>query len=153
MRKKYGANSPLESKIIQDKIINTMMEKYGVTNPWHSKEFQYKCKKKYINHSHKCDLLMERLSKDLPFNLLYGDNEKLFTFKNHWYRVDGYIEERKFAIEFQGDYYHANPAIYSKDYVFNIWGKTFTAQQVWEKDALRKQELEDKYHIKVFYVW
>lgn len=153
MRERYGANSPLESNIVQKKIINTMLERYGVENPFFSSQFQYQCKKKYINHSVKGDELMERLSKDLPFSLLFGDNEKIFTFKNRWRRVDGYIEEKAFAIEFQGNYYHANPEIYDENYVFNMWGKTFIAKEVWDKDKKRKEELESSYHIKVFYIW
>lgn len=153
MQQRYGADSPLESQIVQKKIAGTMLERYGVDNPFCSKEFQYKAKKNYINHSTKGDELMEKLSKDLPFTLLYGDDEKIFTFKNHWYRVDGYIEEKKIAIEFQGDYYHANPAMYKEDYVFNTWGKEYTAKEVWEKDLFRKQELENTYHIKIVYIW
>lgn len=153
MVERYGASSPLESDIVKQKIADKMMEKYGVDNPFLSNVFQLKCKKNYINHSKKSDSFMERLSKDLPFTLLYGDNEKLFTFKNHWYRVDGYIEERKFAIEFQGNYYHANPAIYGKDYIFNMWGYKKTAKEIWEKDAQRKNELESVYGIKVYYIW
>lgn len=153
MQEKYGANSPLESTIIQKKITNTMTERYGVENPFHSKQFQYQCKKHYINHSDKGDNLMEQLSKDIPFALLYGDDEKVFTFKNHWYRVDGFIPEKNFAIEFQGNYYHANPEMYESDHVFEMWGKTKTAKEIWEKDALRKKELEEKYHITVLYIW
>ena len=153
MQQRYGADSPLESQVVQKKIAETMIERYGVDNPFCSKEFQYKAKKNYINHSAKGDGLMEKLAKDLPFTLLYGDNEKLFTFKNHWYRVDGYVEEKKTAIEFQGDYYHANPSIYEENHVFNNWGKEYTAKDVWEKDAFRKQELENAYHIKIVYVW
>lgn len=153
MQQRYGADSPLESQVVQKKIAETMIERYGVDNPFCSKEFQYKAKKNYINHSAKGDGLMEKLAKDLPFTLLYGDNEKLFTFKNHWYRVDGYVEEKKVAIEFQGDYYHANPSIYEENHVFNNWGKEYTAKDVWEKDAFRKQELENAYHIKIVYVW
>lgn len=153
MMKKYGANSPLESSFIKNKIINTMIKKYGVENPFHSSIFQQKCKKSYINHSIKGDNLMEKLSQDLPYKLLYGDNEKLFTFKNHWYRVDGFIEEKNFAIQFQGDYYHANPSIYDENHIFNNWGKQKTAKQIWEKDKKRKNELETIYGIKIFYVW
>lgn len=153
MLAKYGANSPLESDTIKRKIACTMIERYGVENPFHSSKFQYQCKKHYINHSMKGDSFMERLSHDIPFKLMFGDNEKMFTFKNYWYRVDGYIEEKKIAIEFQGDYYHANPEIYDADYVFNNWGKIFTAKDVWEKDKRRKDELEKVYHIKLIYVW
>lgn len=153
MMEKYGAPSPLESEIVQKKITSTMVERYGVENPFHSSIFQYKCKKHYINHSVKGDELMERLSHDLPFELMYGDNEKLFTFKNHWYRVDGYIEEKNFAIEFQGNYYHANPSMYGKDQVFDTWGVRKTAQEIWDKDKKRKEELESTYGVKICYIW
>jgi len=45
MIKKYGVKNPFESKEIQEKIKKTNLRKYGVKNPFESKEIQEKIKK------------------------------------------------------------------------------------------------------------
>ena len=53
-------------------------------------------------------------------------------------------------IEFNGDYWHANPEKYSKDYYNKR--KQKTAKEIWENDRLKK-ECAEKHGFEVFYVW
>jgi len=56
----------------------------------------------------------------------------------------------KKMIEFQGDYWHCNPAKYSADYVHKTYG--ITAQEVWDKDKI-KLECALKHGYEVLYIW
>lgn len=153
MTDRYGAKSPFESKDILEKIAFTNTNKYGFPNPFMSNVFQHKAKHNYINYSKKSIQFFNRLSKSLPFDIMFGDREKLFSFKNHWFRVDGFIPVLNIAIEFQGNYYHANPRLYSGEKVFNFFGAIKTAKEVWEKDRIREKELYDSYGVKIIYIW
>lgn len=46
------------------------------------------------------------------------------------YELDIYLPDLKLAIEFNGDYWHANPDLYSKDEIIN----NKLASDIWEKD-------------------
>ena len=47
------------------------------------------------------------------------------------------IGDHKFAIEYNGDIWHANPTKYNKDDKPNPLDKNVTAQQIWDHDKLR----------------
>ena len=64
--------------------------------------------------------------------------------------IDEYNPDLKIAIEVNGDYWHANPRMYNKNY-YNKKIK-MTASQIWEKDDNRISALEDL-NIKVFVIW
>lgn len=53
-------------------------------------------------------------------------------------------------IEFNGDYWHANPKIYKKDYI----NKTLnlTAYEIWKKDEKRKKYIQ-KQGYQLYVVW
>lgn len=59
---------------------------------------------------------------------------------------------RKVLIEVQGDFWHANPEIYSEDSEMRFPGGKRLAREVWRKD-LEKKELAESYGYKVLYVW
>jgi hypothetical protein len=66
------------------------------------------------------------------------------------FRLDFFIESLNINIEFLGDYWHANPKIYSEHNIIN--GRT--AKEVWEYDKIRDIEL--RYYnpdMKILYVW
>jgi len=64
--------------------------------------------------------------------------------------IDEYHPVHKIAVEINGDYWHANPKFYSKNY-YNKRIK-LTAVQIWEKDLYRTNILKDL-GIKVFFIW
>lgn len=53
-------------------------------------------------------------------------------------------------IEFNGDYWHCNPSLYSKDYINKRKGKT--AEEIWEYDKAKK-DCAEKYGYKVLTIW
>ena len=57
-------------------------------------------------------------------------------------------------IEFNGDYWHANPLIYESDSIIHMPGRTRTlAKDVWQWDESRNKAIETEYGYKVFVVW
>lgn len=76
-----------------------------------------------------------------------------FDIKHNYdvYFLDYYIEELKICIEFNGDYWHANPKIYKPE--DNIYQTNMNAQQIWDKDKNRYDTLAKEYNIKTYVVW
>lgn len=63
----------------------------------------------------------------------------------HGYRCDIYIPSMSLVIECDGDFIHCNPNKYPSDYVrFPTAKKIITAQNIWDKDKIRTQELQEK---------
>jgi very-short-patch-repair endonuclease len=57
------------------------------------------------------------------------------------YTVDFLVND-KYIIEVYGDFWHCNPTKYSGEY-FNR-GKRKTAEEIWKRDACRKETFESK---------
>lgn len=55
------------------------------------------------------------------------------------YTVD-FLVNKKYIVECYGDYWHCNPQQYTSSY-FNK-GKKKTAEEIWERDAQRKEHFE-----------
>jgi G:T-mismatch repair DNA endonuclease (very short patch repair protein) len=64
--------------------------------------------------------------------------------------LDFYLPEYKFAIEFQGDYWHMNPKIYNENTINSVSKKT--AKQMWDRDKL-KEHLCKENGIELIIVW
>ena len=64
------------------------------------------------------------------------------------YEIDIYIPILNLGIEYNGDYWHANPNFYKSNDV--IWRQT--AKQIWERDTKKKIRCE-KHNIHLFIVW
>lgn len=65
-------------------------------------------------------------------------------------KYDLFIEDKNILIEYNGDYWHCNPAIYHPGYFHKK--KQLTAKQIWEHDA-RKKEIAEKKGYKLFIIW
>ena len=63
--------------------------------------------------------------------------------------LDFYMPSKNIAIEIQGDYWHMNPKIYVAN---DTNRKLKTAQEIWDKDALKVRKCEDK-GIKLITIW
>lgn len=72
---------------------------------------------KYATHGHEMFVIHEYKCFSLDFSYQIGDH--------------------KFAIEYNGDIWHANPTKYNKDDKPNPLDKNVTAQQIWDHDKLR----------------
>jgi hypothetical protein len=92
--------------------------------------------------------------------LLNGKYETYYKTKNeeycisaqyNFYFIDYYIKDLKIAIEFNGDYWHANPKSYDKN--FTIKQCNITAEEIWERDSSRYKVLEEEFGIKTYVIW
>lgn len=87
--------------------------------------------------------MAEQIKKKYP-DALYGVNK----FKSGLYTLDCYIPSRNLGIEFNGDYFHANPKFYSA----NDKIKNKTASHVWNKDR-KKMNYFKSIGIKIIVIW
>lgn len=91
-------------------------------------------------------------------NIQYFDhNQYEFMIKNesgHKLYLDCYFEFGgcKFGIEYNGDYWHANPNIYESETEISYPGGSKKARDIWYRDKLKKQDFE-KEKINIMYVW
>lgn len=65
---------------------------------------------------------------------------------------DFFIPEEKIVIEINGDYWHANPEIFSSNDVLLFPSGPLLAKEVWERDE-KKKELALKYNFKFQVLW
>jgi hypothetical protein len=153
-----------KKQITNGKSLEWFIEKHGDESGYNVYKLMLINKAKGIN-SPGC---VSRASQDFfdnldiligtKFNTSYSrkNRERIFYIEefNKTYSVDYYIEELNLAIEFNGDYYHANPKKYKCDAHFNLCKKGgVIAKDLWEKDE-KKYHLLEKYHgIKTIVVW
>lgn len=79
-----------------------------------------------------------------------------YSFKSQFFlnrkSYDFKIDDFKILIEVQGDYWHANPLLYSSDDLLSYPGKKVKAKEVWEKDSKKKKNAQ-KYGYDILYFW
>jgi len=88
------------------------------------------------------------------YTYFYAEKERWFysNSSNKYYFLDFYIKELNIGIEFNGDYYHANPLKYKGDYNNFFFDKNITAENIWEKDKIKKDFLDTKLN-KLITIW
>ena len=173
---KYGVDTPLKSSEVKIKVAKTCIERYGVDNPFKTKIFQEKAsenfKKKYgsanvweteigkkIRKANSFGISSEQiefftmLQKELNTTILFGEKEMMVLSPKSVYFIDGFIEEYGVAVEFNGDYWHANPKKYKPDDIIYFPGKQEKVSDIWEKDAQRNVNIEFSLNVKVVIVW
>ena len=82
------------------------------------------------------------ISKNIEF-------KNQFQIKNVSFIYDFYLPLYNIIIEYNGDFWHANPTIYNEDKILTD-GKT--AEEIWEKDKLKKQIAEENGY-KFYTIW
>lgn len=97
--------------------------------------------------------LENRISKVLNYlNLNYEKQFVIKTSKRTWKIYDFLLKDYNIIIEVNGDYWHANPHIYTfNDNINYPWGK-IKAKDVWNRDKKKKKIAENKGY-KVIYIW
>lgn len=68
------------------------------------------------------------------------------------YELDYYLPDLRLAIEYNGDYWHANPEFYSKDEIINIKGIEYLVSDIWKKDQ-RKLKFCNNKNITLITIW
>ena len=86
----------------------------------------------------------DELSNNVKERLLYAKDEKWVRFtKNKGYFVDLIVENTNKIIEFNGDFYHANPKFYENDAIIKISeNKILYAQEIWNQDEYKFDNLK-----------
>jgi hypothetical protein len=112
----------------------------GRTNPFFRR--YSKISKSFFNE------LQSRISQ----KLYYGEEEKWIRYnKNKGFYVDLILDNK--IIEFNGDFYHANPNLYDGDAIIKISSsKIFNAKDIWSKDTFKVKTLE-KLGYKILIIW
>lgn len=70
----------------------------------------------------------------------------------HPYELDIYLLDLRLAIEYNGNYWHANPEFYSENEIINIKGTEYLVSEIWKKDQ-RKLEFCNNKNITLITVW
>lgn len=147
----------MSSDEIKQKRKNTWFQKYGVNTPLVLDRIVK------IRSSGKSPVslkLFNTLCNNFPEYkefFKFGDNEKIVNEPNSskFYYLDFSYDKNgvKFDIEFNGDYYHMNPRLYSPDHPASFFKDgTKTASDVWEYDVHRKKIIENAGY-KILIVW
>ena len=101
-----------------------------------------------INRSKKELLIMNRIQSILGEDFeLYKTIHYLEKGKSKWLFPDGFYQN--IIIEYNGDYWHANPCKYKES---DIVHHGISAKTIWEKDK-EKEELYNSLGYKVIYIW
>lgn len=96
--------------------------------------------------------LIEYLPEDIIQELMYDDNELgiLNSLNSKWYFYDLCYTKDKKIIEINGDFWHANPTIYNKDFIHPL--KKISASAIWEEDR-EKIKIAENYGYKIIVIW
>jgi very-short-patch-repair endonuclease len=99
------------------------------------------------------DLLIFELNLN-QYKIYYKENEYGIYDKDssQYFKYDFTIPELNLIIEFNGDAWHANPSIYSKDDKPHPINKKVTASELWKYDNIKKSAAESN-GFNVLYVW
>ncbi|HRW21234.1 MAG TPA: hypothetical protein P5509_04620 [Bacteroidales bacterium] len=161
--KKHGVEYISQSKYWSERVKQTCNERYGFDNPAKVPEFIEKGintknskERVYTYSSRMANRLFSELRKHIDDNKNIYCAEKGKEFGKRIKETGRYVyydfvdTQNKKCIEFNGNYYHANPTMYAPNY-FNK-KRQQTAQEIWKSDFEKLQRLEaDGFEIKV--VW
>lgn len=75
-------------------------------------------------------------------------NKKSFNF----YKLDFYDKTKNIIIEFNGDYWHANPKIFESNSKIKIDGENVLVNDIWNSDNIRKQNICKKLNNPIFII-
>lgn len=148
---KYGTTNLMEVPSIKKKIVNTLIDRYNVTNAYHLA---------------KRSPFASKVSQDV-FQMIYdnlpADRKQFCQFRdlNSEYIVkpkdarkprsfDFVMLDTKKCIEFNGDFWHMNPTQYTEDAINNVVKKT--AKEIWDHDKCKLQLIESM-GFEVLVIW
>lgn len=144
---KYGVSNVFQSKEIKDKITNTIFEKYGVLNA-------VSIPGRYTNPGRKSKphIIVESLLNELSIDFTSEDNTYDFTVDGYNPRPDIIISSLNVVIEINGDYWHGNPLKYKENDIIHKWGGAIMVKEIWEYDKKRNNQIES-FGFKVIVLW
>ena len=153
MCKKYGEDLAREINKKKGLTLETFIRKYGTDGPSKFKEFVSASSKNVSKASqsifNQLDSLISHLNLKTYYSEKNGEFGKLLSTRSYC-KVDYYILDLNLAIEYYGDYWHANPKLYESTQVLHS-GRT--AQDIWEADENRLALLKSDHLIETLIVW
>jgi very-short-patch-repair endonuclease len=136
----------------------------------HGEDLGLELYKKYVKRSNESISYASKVANDFFDNLiesditlydgltLYYDSNDLGEFglycksNEKYYFLDFYIKELNIAIEFNGDFFHANPLKYkSNEKLF--WFSDIPAADVWSRDAEKLLAIEKSHGVNIITIW
>lgn len=149
MINKYGKKEGLKRYLKwYDSIKNTkenFIKRHGIIegtkryeNSLINKINNWKMSNRYSKISIECfDAMIEHLPKDS--SIFYNNNEWfLFNIFESSKKIFFYdFRYRYKIIEFNGDFWHANPNFYKSDYIFKFADKIITSKEIWDIDRMK----------------
>lgn len=159
---KYGKDEGIEvyNRVCKYKGMTkeNFIRKYGSAEG-ERRFFEYMQNKQYSS-SHLANSLFDNIYNKLSYNdksfVYYLKLNKEFgKYDNElkcYYKYDFTITNKKICIEFNGDYWHANPLLYKESDYISLKGGKKLVGDIWKKD-LRKKEIIEKCGYKLYYVW
>lgn len=145
LRQVEGICNVFQRKDVKAKIRETMLAKYGVSNPG----VLPRIGRKIFSRPHQFVVsvlewfLDERLTleKELPIDLASS------------YYFDIHVNKTNLLVEVNGNYWHGNPTIYkATDIVLHGTSKSQTVKEIWDKDEKKRQHAE-RAGYKVYVIW
>jgi hypothetical protein len=154
---KNGFNEETSKKLLSERqktfSLDICVKKYGEIKGieiWNERQLKWQEKLhsksneeiKEINSKKWCGGSTSKAEREI-YNTLKIEFKNLlrqFSLKyenDKWFIFDFKLQNK--LIEYNGDYWHANPLKYQKDKIFNFRKYKMTAEDVWNKDKLKKQ--------------
>ncbi len=91
--------------------------------------------------------LFQEIENQIKYKPYYGKGNE-YRLSNK-YNVDFYIKELNLCIEFNGDFWHANPKLFNENDIHPV--TKLIAYDIWKKDAQRIEEI--KKHCNILIIW
>lgn len=147
--------TPMKVKSIREKAANTMIERYGVPYSGLSPEL---LKKSWAKWDAKGVASEKEKQFAEEIKIIFNDFE-FFDSKNPYivelnqktFIPDIAIPELKLFIEFYGDYWHGNPALFSEQQL--VSQGRFSRKEINEKDAKRIEAIKKTTGFEVLVIW
>mgnify|MGYP003338908119 FL=1 len=129
-----------EHPSVRQKIKDTLLKKYGITNAF--------ALAKHTSLSKPQKEIIDFLKKNTNYTILC--DYPIYNKENKLYKVDILIKELNLIIEFNGSYWHTDPRLYKED--FFMKKKKKFAKEIWQDDEKRIKNLLDMSY-KVRVIW
>lgn len=88
--------------------------------------------------------LNKQIKKDEVYFAQLNNEISVVTNSGSCYFLDFYDKTKNIVIEFNGDYWHANPNVYKENDIIYQHGEENIVKDIWSHDEKRKQEICEK---------
>jgi very-short-patch-repair endonuclease/endogenous inhibitor of DNA gyrase (YacG/DUF329 family) len=139
-----GKGNPMYGRKLSEESLKkqkrTLLQNHGVTNAY------FLSKRSTVSKAQR--EILSYLTGTLPTFEFEG--EKFFSSGSYRYFIDIFSEKLKMVVEYNGDYWHCNPLIYSGTFFHPK--KMKSASEIWKEDKERMTIIEQKGY-RTFTVW